>query len=825
MTEAVKTGSVLPREIDDEMKQSYLDYSMSVIVGRALPDVRDGLKPVHRRILYGMYELGSFHNKPYKKSARIVGEIMGKYHPHGDAPVYDALVRMAQNFSLRYPLVDGQGNFGSVDNDPPAAMRYTEARLSKIAEEMLQDIDKETVKFVPNFDGTLEEPTVLPSKLPNLLINGSSGIAVGMATNIPPQNISEICEGVIQVIDDPNISIQSLMNFVKGPDFPTGATISGRSGIMSAYSTGRGKITVKSKVKIERINNKENIIIEEIPYMVNKSQLIEQIAALVNHKKIAGISDIKDESDREGMRIVIDIKPSANSEVVMNQLYKHTRLEDSFGIIMLALVDNQPKILSLKSLILEFVRHRQTVIRKRTAFDLDKAEKKAHILEGLLIALKNIEEIIRLIKKSKSVEDARKTLISRFMLSIDQSTAILEMRLQRLTSLEQEKILQEHKDLLKLIVELKSILASEKRILEIIKNEMTELKEKYGNERKTMISDEEVELEMEDLVASEENIITMSNDGYIKRLQVDSYRQQKRGGRGIIAATIKEEDTIRHLFSANTHNSILFFTNKGKVYWLKVYQIPETSRQAKGTAIVNLLEMESGEKITALIPVEDFSKGFIIFATKKGIVKKCATQLFSKPRKTGIIAISLDEDDMLINVELTNGNQQMIIATANGKTIKFNDRNTRAMGRTAAGVIGIRLEKSDYVIGMEPADDKGSLLTITENGYGKRSAISDYRLITRGGSGVINIICSERNGKVVEIKAVDDKNEILIITKKGIAIRIPMKDISIIGRNTQGVRLMKLEQDDKVVAATKIVKENNNYDEEIPTLHSNQSSE
>ena len=809
MAEAVKAESILPREIDDEMKQSYLDYAMSVIIGRALPDARDGLKPVHRRILYGMYDLGMLHNKPYKKSARIVGEILGKYHPHGDAAVYDALVRMAQDFSLRYPLIDGQGNFGSVDGDPAAAMRYSEARLSKIAEEMLQDIDKETVKFIPNFDGSLEEPTVLPSKLPNLLVNGSSGIAVGMATNIPPHNISEICDGIMQVIDNPNVTVQQLMNFVKGPDFPTGAIIAGKQGISAAYSTGRGKIIVRAKIRTEKIKNKMNLIVEEIPYMINKSQLIEGIADLVNHKKITGISDIRDESDRDGMRMVFELKTGANTDIVINQLYKHTRLEDSFGIIMLALVGNRPRILSIKSLITEFIKHRQIVIRKRTAFDLDKAEKKAHILEGMLIALKNIDEVIKLIKKSKTVEDARKTLIARFMLSVEQATAILEMRLQRLTSLEQEKILQEHKELLKLIVDLKAILASEQKILEIIKNEMRELKEKYGDNRKTVISDEEVELEVQDLVASEENVITISSDGYIKRLQVDVYKKQRRGGKGIIAATTKEEDTIRHLFAANTHDYILFFTNKGKVHWLKVYQIPEAGRQAKGTAIVNLIGLDKDEKVTTYIPVRDFSKGYLLFCTRKGIVKKCTTELFANPRKGGIIAISLDSDDMLVNVELTNGEQQMIIATANGHAVKFHEKDVRAMGRVAGGVTGIKLKQNDYVIGMEPADDNKSLLTITENGYGKRSALSDYRLISRGGSGVINIICSERNGKVVEIKAVEDNDEVLLITKNGIAIRIPMKDISVIGRNTQGVRLMKLGQGDKVVAATKIVRENN----------------
>ncbi|MBI2545637.1 DNA gyrase subunit A [Candidatus Woesearchaeota archaeon] len=800
---------ILPREIEDEMRQSYLDYAMSVIVGRALPDARDGLKPVHRRILYGMYDLGMFHNKPFKKSARIVGEILGKYHPHGDTAVYDALVRMAQDFSLRYPLIDGQGNFGSVDGDSPAAMRYTECRLTKAAEELLQDIDKETVAFSPNFDGSLEEPVVLPAKLPNLLINGSSGIAVGMATNVPPHNVAEICEGVIALIDKPELNVQELMQLVKGPDFPTGATIAGRNGIQAAYTHGRGKIIVKSRVKTEKVKNREQLIVEEIPYMVNKAQLIEQIADLVNHKVIAGITDIRDESDRDGMRIVLELKTGAHADVVLNQLYKHTRMEESFGIIMLALVDGQPKILGLKALLHEFVKHRQTVVRKRTSFDLDKAEKRAHLLEGLLIALKNIDEVIKLIKKSKAVEDARNTLITRFMLSVEQSTAILEMRLQRLTSLEQEKILEEHRALLKTIAELKAVLASEQKILGIIKREMKEAKEIYGDSRKTVISGEEIELEMEDLIANEENVITISNDGYIKRLQVDVYKKQRRGGRGVIAATTKEEDTIRYLLTTNTHNYLLFFTNTGRVYWLKAWQVPEAGRQAKGTAIVNLLQMGKDERIATLLAIKDFNKGFLVFATKKGVIKKAAVELFANPRKTGIAAISLDADDALVNVELTDGSQQLVIATAQGQAIKFQEQDVRSMGRSAAGVIGIKLRKNDYVIGMEPADDSKTLLTITEHGYGKRSEISDYRLISRGGSGVINIICSERNGKVVEIKAADDNDEILLISRKGIAIRIMAKDISVIGRNTQGVRLMKLEEGDTLVAATKILKEQN----------------
>jgi DNA gyrase subunit A len=797
---------IIPRLIEEEMRQSYLDYAMSVIVGRALPDVRDGLKPVHRRVLYAMYRASLFHNKAYRKSAFIVGRVMSDLHPHGDAAIYDTLVRMAQAFSLRYPLIDGQGNFGSVDGDSQAAMRYTEARLKKIAEELLQDLDKETVKFIPNFDNTLQEPLVLPSKLPNLLINGSSGIAVGMATNIPPHNISEVIDGIIAVIDNPNIAIEDIMHKIKGPDFPTAALILGKKGISNIYKNGRGRIIIRSRTEIEE--DKKRIIVTEIPYMVNKAQMIEEIADLVSNKKINGIADLRDESSREGIRVIIELKSGINPEIVLNQLYKHSRLQVSFGVIMLALVDNVPKILNLKQLINYFIVHRKEVVTKRTQFELKKAEERAHILEGLIIALKSIEDVIRLIKKSSSIEIARESLISSYSLTKTQAQAILDMRLQRLTSLEQERIKKEHSELLKLIEELKSILAEEQRILDIIKKELLELKEKYGDERKTEITDIEEELEIEDLIASEDQVITITHAGYIKRLSMNTYKQQRRGGKGVIAAEIREKDFVENVFIANTHSYILFFTDKGKVHWLKVYLIPEAGRQAKGKAIINLLNLEPNEKITAFIPVKEFdSEHYLILATKKGIVKKTNLIAYSNPRKGGIIAINLEQGDELIDVILTNGKQQILLATKKGNAVRFREEDARAIGRSGKGVIGIRLREDDEVIGMVDADDTKTLLTVTENGYGKRTAISEYRLINRGGSGVINIQCSERNGNVVAVKSVTDNDDIIFISRSGIIIRTPAKGISRIGRNTQGVRLMSLEQNDKVVAAARIIKE------------------
>lgn len=807
MTEA--ESKIIPREIEQEMQKSYLDYAMSVIVGRALPDVRDGLKPVHRRILFAMRDLGLVHNKPFKKSARVVGEVLGKYHPHGDVAVYDSLVRMAQSFSLRYPLIDGQGNFGSVDADSAAAMRYTECRLTKVAEEILADIDSETVDFVPNFDGTLQEPTVLPSKIPNLLINGSAGIAVGMATNIPPHNMSEVCEGLIQLIDNPELTAFDLMRFVKGPDFPTGASIMGMEGIKSAYNTGRGIITIRAKTKIEDHKGRKRIIVDEIPYQVNKAEMIKEMADLVNDKKIPGISDLRDESDRDGMRVVIELKRDENPELILNQLYKHSKLEQSFGIIMLALIDGEPKVLNLRELMQAFISHRQVVVRRRTAFELKKSEERAHILEGLIIALNDIDAVVQKIKKSKDAETATQMLIADYSLDEIQAKAILDMKLQRLASLEQQKIRDEHAELMNLIEELKSILASEKRILDIIKKELEELKDKYSDPRKTELieSGATEEITAEQLIKEEEVVVTVTHSGYVKRIPVDSYKQQKRGGKGVIAAETKEEDWVEHLFTASTHSSILFFTNKGKVHWLKVYEIPEASRIARGKAIVNLLNLKE-EKIAATIPVKLFDdKHFIMLCTKKGTIKKTNLAEFSNPRKGGIIAAGMEEGDELVAAVLTDGAKQIILATANGQAVRFNEEDVRSMGRAAKGVIGADLRDGDEVVGMVVADEKKSILTIAENGYGKRSMIDEYRLISRGGVGVTNMNVTDKTGKVVTVAVVDDLDEVMCVSEKGIIIRTAVKDISVIGRNTQGVRVMKLDEGDKCTTCTKIARE------------------
>jgi len=1050
---------IVPRVIQDEMKQSYLDYSMSVIVGRALPDVRDGLKPVHRRVLYTMWEIGLVHNKPFKKSANVVGNCMARFHPHSDSAIYDTLVRLAQDFSMRYPLVDGQGNFGcftadtkvkltdgrdltfmelvnehkqgkrnftftiddkglikiaeiksprmtkknaeimkvildngkeikctlnhrfmlkngsykeakdlmsgeslmptyfristksddpnvagssmvfqlksqlwdfvhiladewniknwkndkyreqmrvtlsninkkylkehpesiekisqrasatlkrlwkipeykelfhnkivasnkrrttnltgnhkvvkieflrefvdvydlmidnthnfalsagifvhnSVDGDPAAAMRYTECRLKKLSEEMLEDIDKRTVRFIPNFDSSVTEPVVFPSKLPNLLVNGSSGIAVGMATNIPPHNLGEIIDAVIRQINNPELSIAEIISVVQGPDFPTGGIICGKNGIREAYSTGRGKILVRAKTTVEQDKNKSVIIVNEIPFMVNKSELLEEIADLVRDKKIVSISDLRDESDRHGIRMVIELKKDADANVVLNQLFQHSRMQTTFGIIMLALVNNEPKVLNIKQLIHYYIEHRRDVVRKRTLYDLNKAHTKAHILEGLIIALASINNVIKIIRDSKSVENAKQALTSKFNLTNEQSVAILEMRLQRLTSLEQEKIKQEHGDLLKLIEELKSILSNPDKILGLIKNELSDLKETYNDERRTQIMElENTELVTEDLIKDEEMALTITNSGYIKRLPLQTYKLQHRGGKGVIATTTKDEEIVKDIFVASTHSHILFFTNKGKVHWLKVYDIPEASRHARGKAIVNLLEFENDEIINAFVPIKNFdSSHYLIMATKRGTVKKTELMAYSNPRRHGIVAITLEDGDELINVDLTDGNQQIILATKNGNAVRFEERNVRATGRSAQGVRGISLKDNDEVIGMVVASDEKTLISVTENGYGKRTYISEYRLTNRGGSGIINIQCSERNGKVVSICSVVDYDDIIFITKNGIVIRVPAKDISVIGRNTQGVRIMKLEDNDKVVAAVKVPRESN----------------
>ncbi len=800
---------IQPTYIEQEMQKSYLSYAMSVIVGRALPDVKDGLKPVHRRILFAMHEMGMFHNKPYKKSARIVGEVLGKYHPHGDTAVYDAMVRMAQDFSMRYPLIDGQGNFGSIDGDSAAAMRYTEARLSKLAEEMLEDIKKETVEFIPNFDASLQEPKVLPAKVPNLLLNGSSGIAVGMATNIPPHNMNELCDGIIEVIDNPEISINELMKIIPGPDFPTGGTVTNISGIKKAYSTGRGVIRVKAVAYVEDYKNRERIIIREIPYNVNKALLIEEIAELVRNKKIDGIKDIRDESDREGIRIVIEVKKDANAEIILNQLYKHTRMQISFGINMLALVENEPKTLSLKEIIEEFISHRISIVTKRTQFDLKKAEEKAHILEGLIIALNDIDNVIKTIKESKDIPTAQQRLMQNYELTEVQSKAILEMRLSKLASLEQERIRQDYDETMELIKKLKEILADKQKILDIIKEELKYLKEKYGDKRRTKITEiDEDDIEIEDLIEKEDMVVTISHKGYIKRTSLKEYREQQRGGKGILASGTKDEDFLEHLFIANTHSYLLVFTNKGRVHWIKVYQVPEGSRQSKGKAIVNLIELQPEEKVETVIPVKEFEEEqYLIMITKKGIIKKTTLAAFSRPRKGGIIALKIDEGDELVSVRLTHGNSQILIATAKGMAIRFKENDVRSIGRNARGVIGVRLRKGDYVVGAVVADDTKTLLTVTENGYGKRTVIKEYRLIKRGGVGVKNIITDERNGNVVSVQSVTEEDSVMLISKNGIIIRVPCKGISLIGRNTKGVRIMKLKDGDKVVACAKVVRD------------------
>ncbi len=797
---------IIPIYVEEEMKDSYINYAMSVIVGRALPDVRDGLKPVHRRILYAMKDMGIVFNKPFKKSARIVGEVLGKYHPHGDTAVYDSLVRMVQDFSLRYPLINGQGNFGSVDGDPAAAMRYTEARLHQISNYILLDIEKETVKFQPNFDGSLKEPMVLPSVLPNLLVNGSSGIAVGMATNIPPHNLTEVVDAICYLVDNPACKINDLVKIIKGPDFPTGATICGRENILQAYRTGRGTIRLRAKAHTEqKKQGKEIIVVTEIPYQVNKAKLITDIADLVKDKKVEGISDVRDESDRDGMRIVIEIKKGNNVEVVLNQLYKHTQMSDSFGVIMLALVNNEPKVLNLKSMLEHFVEHRKEIIIRRTKFDLAKAEERAHILEGLKIAVQNIDEVIHLIKKSKDPEEAKLGLMKKFKLSEKQSLAILAMRLQQLTGLETEKLENEYKELLKLIEKLRGILASEKKILGIIKEESLELKEKFGDARRTEIAAEVGEVDIEDLIAEEDMVITVSHAGYIKRFPVSAYKKQGRGGKGVTGAEMREEDFIEHLFVASTHDYLLVFTSEGKLHWIKVHELPQAGKRTKGRPIVNMLDLTAEEKITNVVPVREFSEGsFVVMATKCGKIKKTSLPAFSNPRKGGIIAITLDKDDQLIGSVLSNGTNEIVIATTNGKAIRFNEKDIRSMGRSAQGVRGVSLGKKDLVIGMVKAEERGTLLTVTEKGFGKRTEFGEYRLQSRGGSGVINLKIVEKNGPVVGIKSVREEDEIMLISKQGMVVRVAVKDISSVGRATQGVRVISLKSGDKLTSVASV---------------------
>ena len=800
-------GIVLNREIDEEMKSSYLDYAMSVIVSRALPDVRDGLKPVHRRVLYSMYKLRLFHDTAYKKSARIVGDCLGKYHPHGDQAVYDTLVRMAQEFSLRYPLVEGQGNFGSVDGDSAAAMRYTEARFTRLAEEMLRDIEKETVAFAPNFDSSTKEPSVMPAKIPNLLINGSSGIAVGMATNIPPHNMAEVMDAIIAQIANPDIDTLELMSHIKAPDFPTGGIILGLKGVKEAYAKGTGIIKIRSKTIVEKVKQNERIIVTEIPYQVNKAQMIEQIVDLVSEKKVIGIADIRDESNREGIRIIIELKKDANADVVLNQLFTHSRMESSFGIMMIALVDNQPKMLGLKQIIHYFIEHRIDVVTRRTQFELRKASERNHILEGIIIALNSIDAVVDLIKKSKNTELAMVGLMTKFKLSEQQSKSVLEMRLQRLSSLEQDKIRTEQKELLAEIRRLTGILSLKQNILNVISAELSELKGKYNDKRRSEIAEESDELEVEDLIKPEEMVITITNTGYIKRSPLSLYRQQHRGGRGATAASAKEGDFIEDIFTANTHSYILCFTDKGNVHWIKVYTIPEASKQAMGKAIVNLLDLQD-EKASAFIPVRQFDdQHYLILGTKIGIIKTTNLNEYSRPRKGGIIAFNLEEGQELSKAELTDGMKEIIIATKEGNAVRFNEEDVRSVGRNSKGVTGIKLRDKDGVIGMVLGEKGKTLLTITENGYGKRTPVEDYRLINRGGSGVINMKLNDKTGKVVAIKSVDDNDELMIITKNGIAIRVATKDISEISRNTQGVRIIKLEDKDIVVSAALIANE------------------
>ncbi len=810
---------IVPVKIEEEMQRSYIDYAMSVIVARALPDVRDGLKPVHRRILYSMNENSLWPDKPYRKSASIVGDTMGNYHPHGDAAIYDALVRLAQDFSLRYPLVDGHGNFGSVDNDPPAAMRYTEARLEKIALEMLADIDKETVDFVPNYDDRLKEPSVLPAKLPYLLVNGAYGIAVGMASNIPPHNLTEVVNGTIAQIDNPDITNEELMKYIKGPDFPTAGIIVGKEGIKEAYTTGRGKVCLRAKAEIEEDNRgRFRIIVTEIPYQVNKAALVESIAKLVQAKTIEGISDLRDESDREtGVRIVIELKRDANPNVVLNLLYKHTQLQNSQSMLMLAIVDGVPRVLTLREILAEYIKHRENVVVRRTKFDLAKAEARIHILEGLRIAIDNIDAIVKVIRES--YDNAQQRLMDAFGLSEIQSQAILDMQLRRLQGLQRDKIEEEYNELMAFAAHCREILASEQLVKDIIKDELIELKNKYGDERKTAITHGDGDIDVESLIKEENNVVTITHFGYVKRIAADVYRSQKRGGKGLTAMNTREDDFVEHIFVTSTHNNIMFFTNTGKVFRLKTYELPEASRTAKGTAIVNLLQLAQGEKIAAVMPVEKFEDDsvYVLMATKNGLIKKTPLAEYSNIRKTGIQAITLKEDDELIDVRLTDGTNDIVMVTGQGLSIRFKEEEVRAVGRTSMGVKGIELGKDDKVIGMEPikpvAGENGYVLAITENGFGKRSEIEDYRCQKRAGKGVLTYKITSKTGNIVGVKIVGEDEDVMMITDTGVIIRINVKDISILGRNTQGVTLMRTSDGGKVINIAKVPKDNEGDEE------------
>ena len=815
-------SNLVPVNIEDEMRRSYVDYAMSVIIGRALPDVRDGLKPVHRRILVGMRDMGLASNRAYRKCAKIVGEVMGNYHPHGDSPIYDALVRMAQDFSYRYPLVDGQGNFGSIDGDPPAAMRYTEARMAPFAEALLEDIDKETVDFVPNYDEEREEPSYLPSKVPNLLVNGSNGIAVGMATNMPPHNLTEICEAVIHLINNPQATLGDIMTHVPGPDFPTAGIIHGRSGIRQAYETGRGTITMRARASIERQGkDRDSIIVTEIPYQVNKARLIEKIAELVNEKRLEGVGDVRDESDRHGMRIVIELRRGEPGLVILNNLYKLTQMQTTFGVINLSIVNGQPKVLSLIELLRSFIEHRVDVVRRRTQYELRQAEARAHILEGLKKALDHIDEIIKLIRACKTTAEAREGLLAKFEFTEIQAKAILEMQLQRLTTLERQKIEDELKEIREKITELKEILASDAKLREVIVKELGDVQKKYGDARRTEITEEAAEIRLEDLIAEEDAVITVTHSGYVKRTPLSVYRQQGRGGKGRIGMKTKEEDPVTNVFVANTHSYVLVFTDRGRLYWLKVYEIPDASSAGRGKAIVNLANLSSEEKVRALLSVKDFDPNVsVLMATRAGQVKKTSLEAFSNPSARGIMAMGVPDDDELIAAEIVSANETVFIGTHDGMAIRFAHDEIREMGRQAYGVIGIRLEEGDYVVSMiATSNENDMVLSVTEGGFGKRTAVEEYRTQGRGGKGVINLKTTEKNGKVVAIMRVREDADVLVITANGKLIRVSSQDIRAVGRATQGVRLIQLEEDDKVTAATLIEPEGKSEDEAAPTVH------
>lgn len=805
--EHLEKGHRIPVSIEDEMRQSFMDYALSVIISRAVPDARDGLKPVQRRILYAMYDLGNEWNKPFKKSARVVGDVIGKYHPHGDAPVYEAVARMAQDFSMRYPLIDGQGNFGSIDGDPPAAMRYTEIRMARIAGELLADIDKETVDFVPNYDETLQEPVILPSRIPNLLINGAAGIAVGMATSIPPHNLSEVTEALVALVERPELTCEELMSFVKGPDFPTGGLILGREGIREAYRTGRGSIPVRGRATIESDakSGRQSIVITEIPYQVNKARLIERIAELVNEKRITGIADLRDESDREGLRIVVDLKRDAVPEVVLNQLYKLSDLQTTWNVTMLAIVDRRPRLLNLRDALLVFLDHRRQVIVRRTRYELRQAEERLHILDGLKTALDHLDEVIQLIRAAADPAAARQALMDRLALSERQAQAILEMRLQRLTNLEREKLLQEREETIERIARYRKILADEREVSALIVEELREIQRQYGDERRTEIVEKVEEFSAEDLIADEEVVVTISHAGYVKRSPLSEYRSQRRGGRGLIGAITRGEDFVEHLFTASTHAYLLVFTTSGKVFWLKVHEIPQAARAGRGKAIVNLLELGGEEKISAVLPVRSFAENaFVFFATRLGTVKKTPLGAFSNPRRAGIVAISLDDGDEVIGVRLTDGQREIILSTADGQSIRFREDAVRPMGRAAAGVRGITLEQGDVVVGLDVVDPTAALLAVSEKGFGKRTPMEEYRLQARGGKGIITMKVTERTGKVVGVQMVREEDELMLVTDTGRVIRFPARDVSVIGRNTQGVRLIELDGEERVVAVARL---------------------